>query len=504
MQRDLGIAFRDSSIRTRQEFAAMVDEQMRLHDLNEKGTPLSQPYKDMLTAVTNLMQLFPELSAQEASLLAIHNQLVATEDLQKSTSAWKDRNKVLEYELEIQRANVQEAQELFQNEQAHIGAATAARQSALYLIELEAEMRRRVIQETIFDADKQRAALVALEIRTNAERMAVIRQYPTFWEQQLQAIVASNAFSLSAITGQWNSAIANAIVNGGTLEAAWKQTQVTMLQSAFQFVEQWLAQIAAGYSRELAQKLLADDAKLAAEIALHGQMISAHTAMESARTAATTAAEAQRLSITTAGNANLVATHTAMESAKTAATTAAETARLGIVMATNKAIIGGAIAALGSVAAVGQAALGVLAAALTGVVGFLNAVAAAVSMIPLVGQVLAGSLITGALLATFTGGTAIGIAAAALSVAIGAALVAASSAIAVPAFAEGGIVTGPTLGLVGERGPEAIIPLDRLAELGGGMRSGPTIIEVHVGSREVAREIFKELPAHVRLHGRFA
>ena len=32
----------------------------------------------------------------------------------------------------------------------------------------------------------------------------------------------------------------------------------------------------------------------------------------------------------------------------------------------------------------------------------------------------------------------------------------------VTAFAEGGIVTGPTLGLVGEAGPEAIIPLDRL------------------------------------------
>ena len=34
-------------------------------------------------------------------------------------------------------------------------------------------------------------------------------------------------------------------------------------------------------------------------------------------------------------------------------------------------------------------------------------------------------------------------------------------------FAEGGIVTGPTLGLVGEAGPEAIIPLDRLNQFGG-------------------------------------
>lgn len=35
-------------------------------------------------------------------------------------------------------------------------------------------------------------------------------------------------------------------------------------------------------------------------------------------------------------------------------------------------------------------------------------------------------------------------------------------------FAEGGIVTGPTLGLVGEAGPEAIIPLSKAGQLGGG------------------------------------
>jgi phage-related minor tail protein len=34
-------------------------------------------------------------------------------------------------------------------------------------------------------------------------------------------------------------------------------------------------------------------------------------------------------------------------------------------------------------------------------------------------------------------------------------------------FANGGIVTSPVLGLVGEAGPEAIIPLDRAGALGG-------------------------------------
>jgi hypothetical protein len=39
----------------------------------------------------------------------------------------------------------------------------------------------------------------------------------------------------------------------------------------------------------------------------------------------------------------------------------------------------------------------------------------------------------------------------------------------IPGLAEGGIVTGPTLAMVGEgRGPEAVIPLDRLHEFAGG------------------------------------
>jgi len=37
----------------------------------------------------------------------------------------------------------------------------------------------------------------------------------------------------------------------------------------------------------------------------------------------------------------------------------------------------------------------------------------------------------------------------------------------IPAMAAGGIVTGPTLALIGERGPEAVIPLDQMRKQGG-------------------------------------
>jgi hypothetical protein len=45
----------------------------------------------------------------------------------------------------------------------------------------------------------------------------------------------------------------------------------------------------------------------------------------------------------------------------------------------------------------------------------------------------------------------------------------------IPAMAAGGIVTGPTFALIGEAGPEAVIPLDRMGSMGGG-------ITVHVNA----------------------
>jgi hypothetical protein len=38
----------------------------------------------------------------------------------------------------------------------------------------------------------------------------------------------------------------------------------------------------------------------------------------------------------------------------------------------------------------------------------------------------------------------------------------------IPALADGGIVTGPQIALIGESGPEAVIPLDRMGSMGGG------------------------------------
>ena len=66
-------------------------------------------------------------------------------------------------------------------------------------------------------------------------------------------------------------------------------------------------------------------------------------------------------------------------------------------------------------------------------------------------------------------------------------------------FADGGVVTGPTLGMVGEAGPEAIIPLDQMGSMGGvsvtinGDVSGEEIVE------KVARGLKRNIKETIRV-----
>jgi hypothetical protein len=60
------------------------------------------------------------------------------------------------------------------------------------------------------------------------------------------------------------------------------------------------------------------------------------------------------------------------------------------------------------------------------------------------------------------------------------------------ALAEGGIVTGPTNALIGEAGPEAVIPLDR-------MRMGNTInITVNAGMGTDGARVGEEIVSAIR------
>jgi hypothetical protein len=68
----------------------------------------------------------------------------------------------------------------------------------------------------------------------------------------------------------------------------------------------------------------------------------------------------------------------------------------------------------------------------------------------------------------------------------------------IPMLAEGGIVTGPTLAMIGERGPEAVIPLNRAGGMGFG--GGGANITVNVNGGD-PNSIVRALQQYVRQSG---
>jgi hypothetical protein len=68
----------------------------------------------------------------------------------------------------------------------------------------------------------------------------------------------------------------------------------------------------------------------------------------------------------------------------------------------------------------------------------------------------------------------------------------------IPGFADGGIVTGPTLAMVGEKGPEAIIPLSQMGGMGGGVTVNVT------GGLSTSAEIGQAVVNAIRAYNRSA
>jgi hypothetical protein len=68
----------------------------------------------------------------------------------------------------------------------------------------------------------------------------------------------------------------------------------------------------------------------------------------------------------------------------------------------------------------------------------------------------------------------------------------------IPMLAEGGIVTGPTLAMVGEKGPEAVIPLSKMGGMGGGVTVNVT------GGLSTSAEIGQAVVNALRAYNRSA
>lgn len=91
----------------------------------------------------------------------------------------------------------------------------------------------------------------------------------------------------------------------------------------------------------------------------------------------------------------------------------------------------------------------------------------------------------------------------------GVALIAAAiGSLAAFAFADGGIVTGPTMGMIGEAGSnEAVIPLNKRGAsfmrdaLGGSGQGGPVEMVINLDGRQLARAMFDSMPSAMRMKG---
>lgn len=435
---------------TNDTFARMLEVEEQTNNLQFGPATVSEGMKAHQAAVENLIKLMPELNHHEAAFLVLHNQQKAHDSIVAATDAYKDRNKELELGVEYAKSDFQLQQAWYSQAPGLIGQADAARQKGFELLQAENDLRRKVIDETIFDEERKGAAIFALDQDLQAKRMGLMNQFPTFWEQQLNSIVASNAFSLSAITSNFNSATAAWMQGQGDFQQFWAQTQTTLLTSALQMTEQWLVQLALAQLRELGM--------LATQ-------------------------EATKTAITTAGGASRVAVNASTDAAIVATNATAATASVSIWGAATAAIVGFFATVGAGFAAVGGALVGVLTAVGTFVMGVLSAIATALSA-TVFGIPFAGAIVVG-----------IGLIAAALAMTDN-----------LPEFKHGGIMTGETVGRFAEGGSaEAAIPLnDRGASfmqkamgLGGG--SGTQQINLYLDGRQVTSRVVRHMPDVVHL-----
>lgn len=70
------------------------------------------------------------------------------------------------------------------------------------------------------------------------------------------------------------------------------------------------------------------------------------------------------------------------------------------------------------------------------------------------------------------------------------------------AFANGGLVKGPMLGLVGEAGPELIVPLDKVGRMGGTSINLTVNAGMGTNGAEVGRQVIDAIAAYERRNGR--
>ncbi len=429
---DRDSAFTIASLETQlRNYSAYYNSKASLFGKDEKS--IAEKAKFEMESNQKIVELLTQLEVAQ-----IKTDTVRIQSTQRTAEAMKQHEvKALQDVRDAAQASFALQQAWYQQAPAMIGRADEARAKGMALIEAEGNLRALQIKQTIAEEDRATDAIYNLYRELHAKRIELINQFPTFWEQQLQGIVASNAFSLSTITSNFNSATAAWIQGQGNFREFWEQTQTTLLTSSLQFAEQWLVQLALSKLRELGL----------------------YTAEEAAKAALLRQSSSARIATATGEAASMTTLHTAMETSKTAATVAGEASRLGVMTATSKTSNAMMLGALAGIVAFGEASLAVLGAVVSAIGVVFESMAAALAL-SILGAPFAPAFATAGAAAVSGGLAGLAIAGATMQGILAAASATIASGLAKP-FASGGIVTGPTLGLMGEAGsPEAAIPLN--------------------------------------------
>ena len=266
-------------------FGQMVEEQERVRLLNEELSkpPTSGPFVAAIeakeAAVRNLLNIMPELTREEALAISARETALATAQLEQDNEAWKHRNDLLDMAVAHTKVLDEAQQVMFQTERGLFGSSDAARQARMNLIAAEGALQRQVIEETIFEEKKKAAAIENLEIELDTKRRQTIQAFPSFFEQQMQAIEQSNSFVMGNIITTWTSGLANAIVNGGNFaQQALKATQVALLQGVLNFGVRKLMKLAELAAEELSIQATLAASKMSIETASNAGIVASNAA----------------------------------------------------------------------------------------------------------------------------------------------------------------------------------------------------------------------------------